>query len=304
MHDGAPLRYQSGFGNELATEALARRAAASARTRRSARRSGSTPSSCPAPRSPRRAPRTAARGSTASGRRRCTGRSSAHPTDGRSSARRSTSIATSPNQLRWDPFPLPAAPDRLRRRPGDDRRQRRRRDAERACGDPRVCGNRSMERPLLLRRRRRAADRAAAGRAALAHRARRRSTSRPARSRVVPRGVRFRVELRGRTRARGYVCENYGAPFRLPELGPIGVERARQPARLPDAGCGVRGSRGRRSSWSPSSTGSCGRRRSTIRRSTSSRGTATTRRTNTTSRASTRSARSASTIPIRRSSPC
>jgi homogentisate 1,2-dioxygenase len=22
--------------------------------------------------------------------------------------------------------------------------------------------------------------------------------------------------------ARGYVCENYGAPFRLPELGPIG----------------------------------------------------------------------------------
>ena len=38
---------------------------------------------------------------------------------------------------------------------------------------------------------------------------------------VVPRGVRFRVELRD-GRARGYVCENYGAQLRLPDLGPIG----------------------------------------------------------------------------------
>ncbi|KQX17760.1 MULTISPECIES: homogentisate 1,2-dioxygenase [unclassified Sphingomonas] len=38
---------------------------------------------------------------------------------------------------------------------------------------------------------------------------------------VIPRGVRFRVALTG-TGARGYVCENYGAPFRLPDLGPIG----------------------------------------------------------------------------------
>ena len=38
---------------------------------------------------------------------------------------------------------------------------------------------------------------------------------------VVPRGVRFRVELT-EDAARGYVCENYGAGFRLPELGPIG----------------------------------------------------------------------------------
>ena len=39
---------------------------------------------------------------------------------------------------------------------------------------------------------------------------------------VVPRGVRFRVELPDGA-ARGYVCENYGAPFALPELGPIGA---------------------------------------------------------------------------------
>ena len=37
---------------------------------------------------------------------------------------------------------------------------------------------------------------------------------------IVPRGVKFRVEVAGPVR--GYVCENYGAPFRLPELGPIG----------------------------------------------------------------------------------
>ena len=37
---------------------------------------------------------------------------------------------------------------------------------------------------------------------------------------IVPRGVRFRVEVDAE--ARGYVAENYGPMFRLPELGPIG----------------------------------------------------------------------------------
>ena len=37
---------------------------------------------------------------------------------------------------------------------------------------------------------------------------------------LIPRGVRFRVEVAGE--ARGYVAENHGAMFRLPELGPIG----------------------------------------------------------------------------------
>jgi homogentisate 1,2-dioxygenase len=36
----------------------------------------------------------------------------------------------------------------------------------------------------------------------------------------LPRGLRFRVELAGPSR--GYVCENYGISFRLPDLGPIG----------------------------------------------------------------------------------
>lgn len=39
---------------------------------------------------------------------------------------------------------------------------------------------------------------------------------------VIPRGVRFRVELLD-TAARGYICENFGANFRLPDRGPIGA---------------------------------------------------------------------------------
>ncbi len=44
---------------------------------------------------------------------------------------------------------------------------------------------------------------------------------RPGEIGVVPRGIRSRAELPDGA-AQGYVCENYGAPFRLPELGPIG----------------------------------------------------------------------------------
>ncbi len=46
---------------------------------------------------------------------------------------------------------------------------------------------------------------------------------------VVPRGIKFKVIVNESKRgepggARGYLCENYGAPFRLPELGPIGSQ--------------------------------------------------------------------------------
>jgi homogentisate 1,2-dioxygenase len=39
---------------------------------------------------------------------------------------------------------------------------------------------------------------------------------------VIPRGVKFRAELLGAP-SRGYVCENYGGKFTLPERGPIGA---------------------------------------------------------------------------------
>ncbi len=120
---------------------------------------------------------------------------------------------------------------------------------------------------------------------------------------VIPRGLRFRVELPDGT-ARGYVCENYGALFRLPDLGTDRQQRPRQPARFRNTGRRVRG---------PRRTLRAGRevhgrdvvgRRSTTRRSMSWPGTAITRRTSTTCAASMRSARSASTIRTRRSSSC
>jgi len=45
---------------------------------------------------------------------------------------------------------------------------------------------------------------------------------------LVPRGVGFRVELEG-TSARGYICENYGQMFRIPELGPLGINALAAP---------------------------------------------------------------------------
>ena len=45
---------------------------------------------------------------------------------------------------------------------------------------------------------------------------------------LIPRGVRFRIALPGGA-ATGYVCENYGALFRLPDLGPIGANSLASP---------------------------------------------------------------------------
>lgn len=39
---------------------------------------------------------------------------------------------------------------------------------------------------------------------------------------VIPRGIKFQVHLLDE-KVRGYVCENFGSPFRLPELGVIGA---------------------------------------------------------------------------------
>jgi len=45
---------------------------------------------------------------------------------------------------------------------------------------------------------------------------------------VIPRGIRFRVELPDGP-SRGYVCENFGAFLRLPDLGPIGANGLANP---------------------------------------------------------------------------
>ncbi len=47
---------------------------------------------------------------------------------------------------------------------------------------------------------------------------------------VIPRGVRFKVEAHPDDKqCRGYICENYGSQFRLPDLGPIGANGLANP---------------------------------------------------------------------------
>src|SRR5260370_40072947 len=45
---------------------------------------------------------------------------------------------------------------------------------------------------------------------------------------LLPRGLRFKVELPDGP-SRGYICENYGAALRLPELGPLGSDGLANP---------------------------------------------------------------------------
>jgi homogentisate 1,2-dioxygenase len=45
---------------------------------------------------------------------------------------------------------------------------------------------------------------------------------------VIPRGIKFRVDI-PQGPARGYVCENYATPLRLPDLGPIGANGLANP---------------------------------------------------------------------------
>ncbi len=45
---------------------------------------------------------------------------------------------------------------------------------------------------------------------------------------VIPRGIKFQVILKS-DKARGYICENFGLPFRLPELGVIGANGLANP---------------------------------------------------------------------------
>jgi homogentisate 1,2-dioxygenase len=122
-------------------------------------------------------------------------------------------VATPPNQLRWDPMPMPAAPTdlvaSLTTIAGND-----------GCGIHLYAANRSMEGRFfydadgeLLIVPQEGALRIATELGTL--------DVAPQEIAVVPRGLRFRVELLS-DEARGYVCENYRALLRLPDLGVIG----------------------------------------------------------------------------------
>ncbi|WP_039637732.1 homogentisate 1,2-dioxygenase [Streptomyces sp. 769] len=138
-----------------------------------------------------------------------------------------TECLPDPNRLRWDPLPAPADPtdfvDGLWTLGGNGDATQRTGMAVHlyhvnASMERRVFGNADgellivPERGGLLLRTEFGLLRVEPGHVAL-----------------IPRGVRFRVELldaapggTGPT-ARGYVCENYGRPFELPHLGPIGA---------------------------------------------------------------------------------
>ena len=124
----------------------------------------------------------------------------------------------SPNQLRWDPLPLPSTPTDfvagLVTMGGNGSP-----DAGSGCAIHLYAANRSMERffynadgELLIVPQ--------LGALLIATEL---GTLRiePQEIAVIPRGVRFQVRLEGDS-ARGYVCENYGALLRLPDLGVIG----------------------------------------------------------------------------------
>ena len=128
-------------------------------------------------------------------------------------------VDPSPNQLRWSPLPLPRAPtdfiEGLVTLGGNGSPE-----THSGCGIHWYAANRSMEARFfydadgeLLIVPQLGALRIATELGVL--------EVVPLEVAVVPRGLRFRVELPDGP-ARGYVCENFGAPFRLPDLGPIG----------------------------------------------------------------------------------
>jgi homogentisate 1,2-dioxygenase len=137
-----------------------------------------------------------------------------------------TEVPPSPNQLRWNPFPLPTQPtdfvEGLITIAGNGGY-----GASKGCAVHIYAANRSMtdsffynsdgdflfvpEQGVLMLRTEFGALKVSPGEIA-----------------VVQRGIRYQVELLDDT-ARGYICENFGQPFRLPELGPIGANGLANP---------------------------------------------------------------------------
>ena len=129
--------------------------------------------------------------------------------------------SASPNQLRWDPLPNPAAAldfiEGLVPMAGNGSP-----DAHTGCAIYLFAANRSMRAQrrffydadgemLIVPQQGTLVLDTELGRMQLE----------PQEVAVIPRGLRFRVDLPGGS-ASGYVCENFGAPFKLPDLGPIG----------------------------------------------------------------------------------
>ena len=125
-----------------------------------------------------------------------------------------------PNQMRWDPLPMPSQPtdfvEGLVTLGGNGGPEE-----QAGVGVHLYCANRSMQgryfynadgELLIVPQQGRLRIRTELGVVDVE----------PLEIAVVPRGVRFLVELPD-GEARGYVAENFGAPLHLPDLGPIGA---------------------------------------------------------------------------------
>jgi homogentisate 1,2-dioxygenase len=127
--------------------------------------------------------------------------------------------ALTPNQLRWDPLPVPAKPTDfvagLVTMGGNGGPQ-----SQAGCGIHIYAANRSMTDRFFSNADGELLIVPQQGRLRLATEMGLLDVE-PQEIAVVPRGVRFQVELPDGA-ARGYVCENFGAPFKLPDLGVIG----------------------------------------------------------------------------------
>ncbi len=125
-----------------------------------------------------------------------------------------------PNQLRWDPRPLPAAPtdfvDGLFTIAGNGSAA-----AQTGVGIHLYACNRAMQGRYFYNADAELLIVPQHGRLRIATELGVLDVA-PLEIAVIPRGVRFRVDLPDGA-ARGYVAENFGAPMRLPELGPIGA---------------------------------------------------------------------------------
>src|SRR5690606_35032354 len=128
-------------------------------------------------------------------------------------------VPADPNQLRWDPLPMPSLPtdfiDGLQTMAGNGSAA-----AQCGIGIHVYAANRSMQGRFFCNADAEMLIVPQQGRLSLA-------TElgvieiEPQQIAVVPRGIRFRVDLLDAA-ARGYVAENFGSAFRLPDLGPIG----------------------------------------------------------------------------------
>jgi homogentisate 1,2-dioxygenase len=122
-------------------------------------------------------------------------------------------VPTPPNQMRWDPMPLPTQPtdfvDGMVTMAGNA-----------GCGVHVYAANRSMDRRFFYNADGELLIVPQQGRLTLATELGTIELE-PQEIAVIPRGVRFQVRLPDGS-ARGYVCENPGALFKLPDLGVIG----------------------------------------------------------------------------------